>query len=381
MENLLFSKIEELTPTYIKVLEDICNIESPTSCKAGVDAVGEYFINMAKERGWDIEMCLQPVSGNAVCITMNKDAPGEPICLSGHMDTVHPVGSFGTPAVRTEGDKIYAPGVVDCKGGIVVAFLAMDALRCTGFTARPVKLILQSDEENSSRTSNRETIKFMCQKAEGARAFFNLEGHDGKICIQRKGILTFEFTVNGIAGHASKCVTLGANAILEAAHKIIELEKFKDEKGLTCCCGTIIGGTTYNTIPAECKFRANVRYATQQEADYIMNFVTELAAKNTVKGCTATVSVLSSRIAMERTEKNIKLYNDMNAIFRENGLPEVGDSFRFGGSDAAYTTAAGIPTVDNMGLEGANIHTLNEFAYISSLGKMAKYLAAVTKNL
>ena len=71
----------------------------------------------------------------------------------------------------------------------------------------------------------------------------------------------------------------------------------------------------------------------------------------------------------------------MNAIFRENGLPEVGDSFRFGGSDAAYTTAAGIPTVDNMGLEGADIHTLNEFAYISSLGKMAKYLAAVTKNL
>ena len=381
MENQLFSKIEELTPFYKKVLEDVCNIESPTNDKAGVDAVGEYFMNMARERGWDIEICHQEVSGNAICITMNKDAKGQPICLSGHMDTVHPVGAFGTPAVRTEGDKIYGPGVVDCKGGIVAAFLAMDALRCTDFKDRPVKLILQSDEENSSRTSKGETIRFMCEKAKGARAFLNLEGHDGKICVQRKGILTFEFTVNGIAGHASKCATIGASAILEAAHKIIELEKFKDEKGLTCCCGTIIGGTTYNTIPAECKFRANVRYTTKKEAEFMMNFVNDLAAKSTVAGTATTVSVLSSRIAMEREDMNIELYNSLNAIFKENGLPLIGDSFRFGGSDAAYTTAAGIPTVDNLGLEGADIHTVNEFGYISSLTKMAKCLAVATKNL
>ena len=31
------------------------------------------------------------------------------------------------PAVKIEGDKIYGPGVTDCKGGVVAAVLAMDA--------------------------------------------------------------------------------------------------------------------------------------------------------------------------------------------------------------------------------------------------------------
>jgi acetylornithine deacetylase/succinyl-diaminopimelate desuccinylase-like protein len=39
------------------------------------------------------------------------------------MDTVHPEGLLGTPAVRREGEFIYAPGVADCKRGIVADLL------------------------------------------------------------------------------------------------------------------------------------------------------------------------------------------------------------------------------------------------------------------
>jgi len=47
----IFESIDSLYETYLDVWEDVCNIESPTSCKAGVDAVGRYFIRMAGERG------------------------------------------------------------------------------------------------------------------------------------------------------------------------------------------------------------------------------------------------------------------------------------------------------------------------------------------
>ncbi len=99
----------------------MCNIESPSSCKEGVDTVGEYFINKAKEMGWDVEVSKQDVSGNSVAITMNKDAQLAPIVLSGHIDTVHPIGLFGYPPVRREGNILYGPGVCDCKGGAVAA--------------------------------------------------------------------------------------------------------------------------------------------------------------------------------------------------------------------------------------------------------------------
>lgn len=63
---------------------------------------------------------------------MNPESDNQPVALSGHMDTVHPVVLFGTPAVRRENEKIYGPGVMDCKGGIVAGFLAMDALQICG---------------------------------------------------------------------------------------------------------------------------------------------------------------------------------------------------------------------------------------------------------
>ena len=163
----LFEKIDELSSRYIDILEDICNIESPTNYKPGVDAVGNYIIKIAEKHGWKVEKCVQEVAGDAICITMNPDAIEAPVCFSGHMDTVHPIGLFPTPAVHRDEEKIYGPGTHDCKGGIAASLLAMDALEQVGFKKRPVMLLLQSDEEIGSSLSNKEIIYFV-SKAENA---------------------------------------------------------------------------------------------------------------------------------------------------------------------------------------------------------------------
>lgn len=378
----VFAEIDALNDSYIKVWEDVCNIESPTACKAGVDAVGSYFAALARERGWLVEIFEQPVSGNVVCITMNPDAKGKPICLSGHLDTVHPVGSFGTPAVKIEGDFIYGPGVTDCKGGIVAAFLATDALFRCGFDKRPIKILLQSDEEVGSRLSNKATIAYICEQARDAIAFLNLEGHtEGEVCLARKGIVTFTFAVKGIEAHSSKCATAGASAIAEAAYKIIELEKLKDAQGLTCNCGLIKGGTADNTVPGFCEFRANVRFATEEQLEWIRAYVKELAANNRIAGCTCEGRESSFRVAMEYTAQNAALADAMNDIFKANGLPVLKPSKRTGGSDAADVTACGIPCVDSIGVTGSKIHTPNEYAEIASLARAAKRIAAVAMEL
>ena len=121
----LFKVIDSLEEKYIQVLVDVCNIESPTDCKKGVDAVGEYFTNMANEKGWSVEVNKQEIAGDCICITLNPNASGKPVCFSGHMDTVHPIGSFGEIPTKIDGDIIYGPGVADCKGGIVASFMAM----------------------------------------------------------------------------------------------------------------------------------------------------------------------------------------------------------------------------------------------------------------
>ncbi len=378
----IFAAIDGLYEDYLTVWEDICNIESPTRHKAGVDAVSDYLIALAEKRGWQIERIPCEKAGDAVCITVNGDAPAAPISISGHLDTVHPVGSFGTPAVRRDSEKIYGPGVNDCKGGVVAGFLAMDALCRVGFTSRPVQMLLQTDEEVGSSLSGRKTIHYMIDKSKDAVAFLNLEGFKaGHACLRRKGIVTFTFTVTGVEAHSSKCADSGANAILDAAYKIIELEKIKDPEGLTCCCSVISGGTVTNVVPGKCEFKANVRFATQEQLAWIRKHVQQIADTVHVPGCTCTVTQPRGRVAMEHTKRNADLLTRMNEIYARCGLPILKEGFSGGGSDAADVTVAGIPCVDSIGVWGGNIHTTGEFAYLSSLRDAARRIATVIAYL
>lgn len=378
MNKTLHTEIERLNEKYISVWQDLCNIESPTSDKEGVDRAGEYLADIARRNGWSVDTFAQPVAGNVLCITMNKDSERAPVTLSGHIDTVHPKGMFGYPAVRMDREKIYGPGVVDCKGGVVAGFLAMEALKNIGFTSRPVRLLLQSDEEVGSRISNKATINYICDKARDSIAFFNLEGHNnGDACLGRKGIIAFEFTVFGEEAHSSACAEKGANAILDASYKIIELEKLKDDNGLTCNCGLIEGGTAKNTVPAKCTFTADVRYATREQYEWICDYVKRLADTVHVEGCRCEVKVYSGRPAMERTEKNLSLFKRINEIYRECGMTELRERGRKAGADAAEVTQAGIPCVECMGVKGGGMHEKGEFAYLDSLAESAKRIATV----
>ena len=377
-----FEAIDSLYEKYLRVWEEFCNIESPTDCKSGVDACGEYMSRIARGLGMEVEVFEQPVAGNAVCITLNPGADGAPLCVSGHMDTVHPVGSFGSPAVRVEGDKIYGPGVTDCKGGIVAGMLALEALQKAGYKKRPVRLLLQSDEENGSKRSNKATIKYICEKAKGAVGFLNLEGHGaGTTCIQRKGIITFRLTVTGIAAHSCNVANEGANAIADAAYKIIEIEKIKDDEGVTCNCGVISGGTVVNSVPDRCEFMVNVRYATAQQLEWITARINEIAATEHVKGCHCQVSVESFRVAMEYSERNVELLQKVNVALERSGLPLLKGVKRKGGSDAADVTSVGIPCLDSIGVRGGEIHKREEFAYLESLREAAKRVVAVAEYI
>ncbi|MBR1983208.1 MAG: M20/M25/M40 family metallo-hydrolase [Clostridia bacterium] len=377
----LLKEIETKEQEYINFLIDVCNIESPTDYKKGVDAVGKYFIDKAKEKGWDVEVFSQPISGDAICITMNANAKAKPVCISGHLDTVHPVGLFPKNPTVIKEDKIYGPGVADCKGGCVAGFMAMDALEKIGFTDRPIKLILQSDEENGSRFSNKETVRFMAEKAKDCIAFLNGEPYnDGEITIERKGIKKYAFEVTGKAVHSSICFT-GASAITEASYKVIELEKFKDEDGITCNCGIISGGTAENTVPEKCTITADFRYKTVEQGKFIDDFVQRLAKKSNINGTVTTPVLKSWRYPMEKTQKNQELVQKINKIYKQAGMIELTPKLGLGGADSADMTVAGIPTVDCLGTEGKYIHNVNEFIYKKSLVQSAKRLAVVVYSI
>ncbi len=379
MHTSVFKSIDSFYPEFIKFWEDVGNIESPTNFKEGVDKVGNYFLEYAKKEGWETEVFKHDIVGNVVCITMNASSENAPISLSGHMDTAHKVGSFGSPAVKLDDNNIYGPGVMDCKGGLVAAVLAMKALKENGFTHRPIRLLLQSDEENVSAYSNKATINYICDKARDSIAFLNCEStRKNSAVLWRKGCLRFMVTVTGVSIHGSRCAEGGVSAIQEAAYKIIKLEEYpKEIDGLSFNCGIINGGVLANTVPDICKFNAEIRYSTQAQLEEGKKILAEILSKTHLEGTTTSWEEESYCPAMEKSEKNFKLLDRINEIYADIGLPTLEARQSLGGSDAAAVTVAGIPCVDSIGVAGDFIHTPNEYATLSSLPEAAKRIAAV----
>ena len=379
IHNDVFETIDNMTPEFIKFWEDIGNIESPTNFKAGVDAVGDYFASYAEKEGWKIERFEHDIVGNVVCITMNSELKNAPVTLSGHMDTAHKVGFFGTPAVKIDSENIYGPGVMDCKGGIVAAILAMKALKSNSFIKRPIQLLLQSDEENVSAYSNKATINYICKKASDSIAFLNCESiRKNTAVLWRKGCLRYLVKVTGKAIHGSRCAEGGASAIQEAAYKIIKLEEYpKEVDGLSFNCGIVKGGVLANTVPDFCSFNAEIRYATSAELEKGKKIFEKISSKTYLEGTTTEWEVESYCPAMEKSRKNFELLDKINEIYRNCNLPELIARGSLGGSDAAAVTVAGIPCVDSLGVAGDFIHTPREYATLKSLPEAAKRIASV----
>jgi len=202
-----------------------------------------------------------------------------------------------------------------------------------------------------------------------------------KACLKRKGIARFLFDIKGIETHSSYCAREGASAIAEAAHKILELEKIKNDDGLTFNCGTIEGGTTPNTVPGACNFKLDVRFATNKEYEEAKEIVQRVADTNYINGCITEVNQISMRVAMELNDKNIELLNKINKIFVANGLSKLEIGERAGGSDASFVSSYGIPCIDSVGIAGERAHSVEEYALVSSLAESAKRLVSIIMEL
>lgn len=358
----LFACIDGLSEEYLAVLEDVCRLESPTHDKGRVDAVGRYFAQRARAKGWQVEVRKMEGAGDPLCITLNPQIMAAPITLSGHIDTVHPVGSFGAEIVRRDEENLYGPGTADCKGGVVAAFLAMDALERCGFAARPVQLIIQTDEETNSTNSQQQTVQFMCEKAEGSLAFLNGEcTRQGAAVIGRKGILRYALTVHGDA----------AVAQAEANRKLQQIEQMKQWDGLICNSRMV-----YNTAPDQaCVLIVTIFFVDDEQCRQAQALVQDVAQQPCGDGCTCTLEQVSLRPSMPLTRRNEQLMQRLNEIWQTNGLQGLETVISPAGSDAAYITRMGIPCVDGIGVSGGLIHSTGEYIRLDSLAESAKRMA------
>jgi len=373
----IFSHIEGNTEKYVKFLTDICAFEATARDKKTLDALTDFITRFAQDEGFTTRRVPFEACGDFLAVEMNERAADKGAVFLAHLDTVHEKGTFGTPAVRVEGDRMIGPGTIDCKGGVAIALLAMLALKKGGYQ-KHVKLLLTTDEEISNVLGGEREQQFFRDEVAGFPMALNGEvANTGEVTTSRKGILRYEVTVIGKGGHAGISYFETVNPVLEAAHKIIDLQGRSVQGGTTYSCNVVRAGSVSNVIPDECTFTVDVRVCTRAEMEAADRTVREICAKSYLEGSTATVVRQGMRPPMEPSADTDALFARLAAIGREYNLEELKPVASGGGSDSAYTQAAGVTSLCGLGGCGGFCHSDREYIEIPSVPRRAKLLAAL----
>ena len=369
----LMKTIESNFEKYVDFLCSICAFEARAKDKQIIDRMMDYISVFAHSEGFQTTRTAMESCGDFLCIEMN--AGKEKGCVfMAHTDTVHEKGVFGDNPVTRLHDRIIAPGVIDCKGGIAIALLTMKALLENGYS-KHLRLLLTSDEEVSNILGGQAEQDYFRDFCAGFPYAINCETSEGdEVVISRKGILKYRIDIKGIGGHSGIHYFDCKNAILEAAHKIIALHGKSREGGITYSCNIIEGGSVPNIIPDHCTVTVDVRVPRHADMEKAELTVAEIAEKSFLGGTTAVVTPISKRPPMEKNPQTMALFEKLLGVCKKHGLGSLTPVESGGGSDSCYTQAAGIPSICGMGACGEFCHTNKEYALIESISLRAKLL-------
>ncbi len=347
--------------------ESLVNMQAGTKEIDRVNRIMDFLKKHFDMEGISCHLVDTKGSANVLVAELNPEAPGKPLLLSGHCDTVFPSGSYPEDPFHIEDGFARGPGVVDMKNGVAMIFYMMVALKHFGFTERPVKAVLVGDEETSHSGGIADQI--LMDEAKGALCCFNMESGrmDNCLTVGRKGCLDCHITVRGVAAHAGNDYLKGKNAIVEMAQKLPLMQALtKYDEGLTVSVGVIKGGMVSNAVPDYCYAEIDVRYKKQKDMLWVEEEIRKIAEKTFIEGTETEVEFVAPMPPFEETEANHKLLSFINSVAAEGGYPVFGGIYVGGGSDASYISSVGVPTVCSMGAQGSGAHTLEERASVDS---------------
>jgi len=358
--------ISDSKEALLNLLEELVLIQSYSHNKPGVDKMGARIAKEMHDIGFSCEFSKSSKFGN----TLIARSPGftkerKQTLITGHMDTVFPEES-GFNWYKEDGTNSYGPGVADMKGGLVVGIFAIKALIHAGLLDRhPITFIFNSDEEIGS-PSSRELI---AKEAKLSRLAYVLEagGLSNEIVTGRKGNFSIDLAIKGKAGHAAFAGRNKPSAILELAHKTLEVEAMNaPDRGISANVGTIKGGIGSNTVPDLAEASLDFRFLNSADAEEIKEQINKIAQTSTVKGTCSRIEFISSRPAMPQTRQNRELYKEIETLSKKLGTPVV-EELRQGVSDANIIANQGIPVIDGLGPVGGKDHSEDEFIEKASL--------------
>ncbi len=370
---------------FVAALERMVNVDCGSYSPAGVNVIADLCEARFREGGWSVERTPhvpvpnEPQLGDLVVGTLDGGG-GPSILLVGHMDTVFDDGTVAERPFSIDGHIARGPGVSDMKAGLLTGIVAVEVLQEAGFDGfGRITYVCNPDEEIGSPFSG-PTIRQLAPLHDVA---FVLEGAraNGDIVSARKGITDYTMTIHGRAAHAGVEPEKGRNALLEAAHKIIELQALNGRwPGVTVNVGVTRGGTRTNVVPDRCELQVDLRSPALESLQAAEAEIERIMADHVVPDVVTDVQGNGWHRPMEKKEGGARLAAIAIDVAAELGF-ELRDAATGGASDANTTSAAGTPTLDGLGPIGGDDHAPAEWVDLRSVAPRVALLAGLVTRL
>jgi glutamate carboxypeptidase len=364
--------------TMLQGLRDWVECESPTWDAPAVDRMLDLAAREMAIMGAAIEH-IAGRQGFGGCARARFPHPrqGQPgILIAGHLDTVHPVGTIEKLEWRRAGNKCFGPGIFDMKGGNYLTLEAIRQLARAGFTTPlPITVLFTPDEEVGT-PSTRDLIE-----AEASRNKYVLVPEPGRanngVVTGRYAIARFNLETIGRPSHAGATLSSGRSAIREMARRIIEIDAMTTAD-CTFSVGIVHGGQWVNCVATTCSGEALSMAKRQADLDHGVERM--LALSGTANDVAFNVTRGVTRPVWEADAGTMALYEKARRVAAELGM-DLPHGSAGGGSDGNFTGAMGIPTLDGLGVRGADAHTLNEHIEVDSLAERGRLMAGLLATL
>ncbi len=368
----------------MELLEKFSGIDCGTWNIEGNKKVTELICAILEDMGADIKLYYDETVGNHIVASIKPENATGTIILNAHTDTVFGEGFTEKHPFRIEGNYAYGLGIGDCKAGIAVSLYSVKILKDAGLLPnKEIKFIFNCDEEIGTESGS----KIYEKEAKGAEFAFVFEGGKEKngvmqIITARKGVILGEMNITGKEAHAGAAYLDGRSAVLELAHKIIDLYSFNDyENEIYYNVSPIEGGRPNGIVAGSARAEfccaglpTNASFAKAEEN------IKSLEKTIVVDGCKVEVKYRTLFPAMEKGEQNHKAYLQAEKAAKLMGIP-IEEIEEPTATDAAYLSSLGIPTADGLSALWYDIHTTNEHIDISSLKQRTEFFAVLLATM
>jgi glutamate carboxypeptidase len=233
-------------------LEALVGVSSPSGDVDGAEeALAVCAALLPPQAEIERVQCSTPGSAPDLIARIAGQGAGR-LLLLGHVDTV--IGHSSHTPLRRDGDRLYGPGTVDMKGGVVLSLGVARALSARPETFAEVSLLLVTDEEWRRHTFGH-VARFAgydaCLCFEGGQ--LAPDGEEG-VVVRRKAAGTMRVAATGRAAHSGSAPDQGRNALLALAATAMEVSQRHDPNGterLSVVPTILHSGDAFNVVPAD----------------------------------------------------------------------------------------------------------------------------------